>query len=419
VSTSPHPVTPLQVFRAFLRLGLTSFGGPIAHLGYFQREFVQKRQWITQQSYADLIALAQSLPGPASSQVGFAIGLQTAGLPGALAAFLGFTTPSALLMLSFALLADPSTLAHPIVATLLHGLSLVAVAVVAQAVWTMRQSLAPDPLRSLIAVLSTLLTLAFPAPWTTLLLLALAAVAGLALFRNQPQPVQSTPLSQNTLKTGREDQNCRSSQLHPGTKIAAACAAALFFLLLSIPTGPSPTALSLFSAFYRTGALVIGGGHVVLPLLESTVVTPGWLPQSSFLAGYGAAQALPGPLFSLSGYLGACIGLTHHISPIFAGLVALLALFAPGLLAILAIHPFWNLLRGNPRLRSALTGINAAVVGLLLAALLHPLATSTLHHPADFAIALAAFAALHFAKLPPWQAVLLTLLATLALSPRP
>ena len=387
---APHPL--LEVFFAFLRLGCTSCGGPIAHLGYYQKEFVARRRWCSQETLAELIALAQSLPGPASSQVAFALGILRGGLPGGLAAFAGFTLPSALLMLGFA--ATHAALSGPVALALLHGLSLVAVAVVAQAVLTMQRSLAPDLERILIAAAAAFLLLLFPGQFSTLGVLAAAAAMGLIFFRNHPQASAEVLTIQLSKSIGLT-------------------AGILFVLLLAaslIPTfGLSP--LSLAAAFYRSGALVFGGGHVVLPLLESTVVAPGWLPQSTFLAGYGAAQALPGPVFALAAYLGSAI--RPSPSPLFYGTIALLALFLPGLLAVTAVLPYWSRLRANPLVRAALRAVNASVVGILLAALIQPLCTATLHTPIDIALALAALGLLVLAKAPAWLVV--PLIATVAL----
>ncbi len=382
----------LEVFLVFLRLGCTSFGGPIAHLGYYQKEFITRRRWCSQETLAELIALAQSLPGPASSQVAFALGILRAGLPGGLAAFAGFTLPSALLMFAFA--ATHAALNGTLALALLHGLALVAVAVVAQAVLSMQRSLAPDLKRILIAAVAAAILLKFPGPFTTLAVIALAATIGQLLFRNHPHAnAEILPI-----------QIPRSIGLAAGI---------LFSLLLAASLVPVSglSAATLAAAFYRSGALVFGGGHVVLPLLESTVVAPGWLPQSTFLAGYGAAQALPGPVFALAAYLGSAIRPSPN--PLLYGTIALLALFLPGLLAVTAVLPWWSRLRANPLIRAALHAVNASVVGILLAALIQPLCMATLHSPADVALALAALALLVFAKAPAWLVV--PLIAAIAL----
>jgi chromate transporter len=374
----------LEVLLVFLRLGCTSFGGPIAHLGYFQRELVGRRRWCDEETLAQLIALAQSLPGPSSSQVGFALGMIRAGWKGGLAAWTGFTLPSAMLMLAFAY-------GHALLGAgggLLHGLQLVAVAVVAQAVMTMQRSLAPDRLRGCIAVLSVGVTLFVPAHVSTLLAIAGGAAAGLWLF-------------------GRESPAVGRQFLLSLPKAAGLTAAAVFLALLAVPPllqrSLSGGALPVFNAFYRSGALVFGGGHVVLPLLESAVVRPGWVSQPVFLAGYGAVQAMPGPLFSFGVYLGAVVHPTP--SPLAYGLLGLFALFLPGLLAMTAVLPFWGEIRGNRFAAAALKGVNASVVGVLIAALYRPLWTSTVESALDFWMALAAFALLTLWKTPAWAVV--------------
>jgi chromate transporter len=378
-----------EIFLVFLRLGCTSFGGPIAHLGYFQRELVDNRAWCTKETYAEIIALAQSLPGPASSQTGFALGLLRGGLPGGVAAWLGFTLPSAALMFVFAF--GHNFFTGTVALRALHGLELVAVAIVAQAVVSMQRSLAPNPTRILIAIAAAALTLFLPTPFATLIAIATGLLAGLLLCRtpdpSQPLDAPPSPISRRT----------------------GLLAATLFFLLLLASELPARTAAAnlptLAAAFYRSGALVFGGGHVVLPLLETAVVSPGWLPQPTFLAGYGAAQAVPGPLFTFAAYLGASIGIPTHHAALYS-LAALIGIFLPGLLLITAILPFWSILRTRPALRSALRGINASVVGVLFAALIRPLATTALHSPADILFALATLALLLFTKAPTWALVL-------------
>ena len=387
---SPSPLEErgsiTEVFLVFLRLGCTSFGGPVAHLGYFQKEIVERRRWCSETRLAELIALAQSLPGPASSQVGFALGVLRAGWLGGLAAWVGFTLPSALLMLAFAY--GHSFLAGGTGGWLIHGLQLVAVAVVAQAVLAMKRALAPDRLRMTFAVAATGVTLFAPAHFATLIAIATGAVAGLLFCRS-------------------EDDGPSESIVLPWPKAAAATAAILFVVLLVLPPliahHVSVPGIAIFSAFYRSGALVFGGGHVVLPLLEDAVVRPGWVSQQAFLAGYGAAQALPGPLFSFAAYLGASVGPDSR--PLLYGLVGLIGIFMPGLLAMAAVLPFWNALRGNVPIRAALKGINASVVGVLIAALFHPLWTSTVHTAGDFWIVLLAFTLLTFWKVQPWKVV--------------
>jgi chromate transporter len=395
---SRHPA--LEVLTTFLRLGCTSFGGPIAHLGYFQRELIDRRHWTTPDAYAEVVALAQTLPGPASSQVGFALGLLRSGWLGGLAAFTAFTLPSAVLMTALAL--GSAHLTSPLALAILHALQLVAVAVVAQAILAMQRTLAPDLPRLALAAATTALVLLLPTPYTTLLAVLLGAVLGILFLHPKPLAADAPVL---TLP--------RYTTLAAATLFTLLLALALFGLHTS-----APTPLAVFSAFYRTGALVFGGGHVVLPLLESAVVAPHWVSQPTFLSGYGAAQALPGPLFSFAAFLGAATqtatsATTNSAHPIANALIATLGIFAPGLLAMAAILPLWTSLRQLPHLRSALTGVNAAVVGLLLAALIRPLATSTLRHPADSLFAVAAFLALTRFKAPSWTIVLAAVLLAL------
>ncbi len=370
----------------FLRLGCTSFGGPIAHLGYFQKEIVERKRWCSRGTLAEIIALAQSLPGPASSQVGFALGIVRAGWLGGLAAWVGFTLPSAVLMLAFAY--GHSFLVGDVGNGILHGLQLVAVAVVAQAVLTMRQSLAPDRLRVAFAIIATGVTLFAPPQSATLIAIGGGATAGL-LFCRSEEHENNEPVGLKLTKAG------------------GVGAAAIFLLLLALPPliahNLVAPGLAVFSAFYRSGALVFGGGHVVLPLLEGAVVAPGWVTQQSFLAGYGAAQAVPGPLFSFGVYLGAAVRPTP--SPFLDGLLGLVGIFTPGLLAMAAVLPFWSALRRNRSIQAALRGINASVVGVLIAALFQPLWTTTIHSASDFWIALVAFSLLTLGKVQPWIVV--------------
>ena len=378
--------SPGSVFLTFLRLGCTSFGGPIAHLGYFRNEFVLRRKWLDEPTYADIVGLCQFLPGPASSQVGFSIGLLEAGPLGALAAWLAFTLPSALLMFAFAF--GHSLFAGRVGSGVLHGLELVAVAVIAQAVVGMIGTLAPDRKRGTIAVLAAVIVLLYTRAWIQLAAIALGAILGLVLCRDTKT---QTP-----------------QKLHVSIpRPAAVMSLVVVVLLLIVPPiwlalKPNQS-VALFQAFYRTGALVFGGGHVVLPLLQSATVSTGWVSNDDFLAGYGAAQALPGPLFTFSAYLGAVVHPEPHGAP--GAIIALLAIFLPGLLLIVGILPFWNHLRSSTQTRALFAGVNASVVGILLAALYQPVWTTTVHKPADFAIALAAFLALAVWKAPPWCVV--------------
>jgi chromate transporter len=379
----------LEVLWVSTRLGLTSFGGPIAHLGYFHQEYVKRKQWIDEQSYADLVALCQFLPGPASSQVGIAIGIARARLLGGVAAWLGFTLPSALALIVFGL--GIGAFADAAAAGWLHGLKIVAVAVVAQAVWGMARSLAPDRERASLAILATIITLAWSSAVGQLLSIAIAGIAGLVFFRGTASSTVSHLRFPVTKKTG----------------IASWI---IFFALLTLlplfrQLAPSH-ALELFDSFFRVGSLVFGGGHVVLPLLQGEVVEPGWVTNEQFVAGYGAAQAVPGPLFTFSAYLGTVMGPEPNGWP--GALLALVAIFLPSFLLVTGALPFWDLLRSMPVFQSALKGINAAVVGLLLAALYTPVWTSAIYSPADFGLGLIAFALLMFWKFPPWLVVVLT-----------
>ncbi len=384
--------TAAEVFVTFLRLGLTSFGGQVAHLGYFRNALVERRRWIDEAGYGDLVALCQFLPGPASSQVGFALGLMRAGPLGGLAAWLGFTLPSALLMLAFAygVAALDTRLGH----ATLHGLKLAAVAVVAQAVWGMARSLAPDRPRASIALGALALGVAPGGALGQIAAIALGALAGLALCRAGPPPAAGhlpLPLSR---------------------RVGALCLAA-FALLLALALLPEAGLPALAAAFYRSGALVFGGGHVVLPLLQASVVAPGWVDPSDFLAGYGATQAVPGPLFSLAAFLGAVAG-APPLGPAGAAL-GLVALFLTGLLLVAGALPFWDALRRHPRIAAAMRGANAAVVGILGLALYDPVWTSAVARPADFVVAAAGFLLLTLWRLPPVVVVALAALAGCAL----
>jgi chromate transporter len=375
---------PIEVVLAFLRLGCTSFGGPIAHLGYFRAEFVERREWLSESTYAEIVALAQSLPGPASSQVGFAIGVLRAGWLGGVAAWTGFTLPSAALMLAVAFGYSHSQ--GRTSAAILHGLQLVAVAVVAQAVVRMRSMLAPDEVRVWIALLGALIALVVPSAYATVLAIATGACSGLLLLRHAKEAAQDAP-----------------SFEPPISRRGAGVAATLFVVLLAASlflVASRRVTAAVLASLYSTGALVFGGGHVVLPLLNAAIVERGWLAQPSFLAGYGAAQAVPGPLFSIAAYIGASV--RPNAYPLLLGMGALIALFLPGLLLMSAVLPLWNALRRRPRIRSVLRGVNASVVGVLAAALYRPLWTATMHTITDFLIALAAFVLLVRFKMQPW-----------------
>lgn len=378
---------PWGVFLVFLRLGLTSFGGPVAHLGYFRDEIVIRRRWLSEQGYGDLVAMCQFLPGPASSQVGIALGLCRAGYAGAIAAWVGFTAPSAIAMI---LLAKGLTFyGETIPAAALHGLKVAAVAVVAQALWGMARNLCPDASRISLMVLVACFTVLVSSIYAQLLSMALAAVFGMLLFTS-------------TLPTSREPLPLTLP------RSAGAFWLSLFVLMLAgLPilaaAYPSHT-LSLLAAFFRVGSLVFGGGHVVLPLLQTEVVPTGWVANDVFLAGYGAVQAMPGPLFTFAAFLGASI--SEAPSGWSGGLLCLAAIFAPSFLLVMGALPFWESLRQNRRMQAALMGVNAAVVGLLLAAFYQPVWTSAILAPQDFALALMALLALMRWQLPPWLVVL-------------
>ena len=377
------------IFWVFLKLGLTSFGGPIAHLGYFRDEFVIRRQWLNDASYGDLVALCQFMPGPASSQVGFSLGvLRGNGLMGGVAAWLGFTMPSAIILFVFALSAAAFT--GPLAEGILHGLKLVAVAVVAQAIWGMARSLTPDGPRAGIALGAVMIVVFFGGSIGQMAAIALGALAGLWLCRGQQTPVLGH-LS------------------FPVTRRAGIAAFVLFAaLLLGTPVLVTLTGsqqLALFDSFYRSGALVFGGGHVVLPLLQAEMVAPGWVTHESFLAGYGMAQAVPGPLFTFAAYLGA--EATLAASVVSGAAIALIAVFLPGLLLVYGMLPFWDQFRTRPGAQYAMRGANAAVVGILGAALYDPVWTSAVFNARDFAVALAGFLLLTVWKMAPWLVVVL------------
>ena len=378
----------LEVLGVSTRLGLTSFGGPIAHLGYFRDEYVVRRRWIDEAHYADLVALCQFLPGPASSQVGMALGIIRAGLWGGVAAWLGFTLPSALALVIFAYGLQAMDVAD---AGWLHGLKVVAVAVVAQAVWGMARNLAADRARASVAILAALAVLASRTAATQVLVIVAGGLVGWMLL-----PAAGT----SATTTGR---------VPVGKAVGVAFLTLFFALLVGLPLAAHAFphhALSVFDSFYRAGSLVFGGGHVVLPLLQAEVVPPGWVTNEQFIAGYGAAQAVPGPLFTFAAYLGAVM--RQPPNGWLGGAWALAAVFFPSYLLVVGTLPFWELLRWRPSFQAALRGVNAAVVGLLLAALYDPVWTSAITGPADFGLALVAFGLLMFWRLPSWLVVLIT-----------
>ena len=379
----------LEVLWVALRLGLTSFGGPIAHLGYFREEYVVQRRWLDETSYADVVALCQFLPGPASSQVGIAVGYIRAGMAGGLAAWIGFTLPSALALVLFAYGVEELDV---IDTGWLHGLKLVAVAVVAQAVWGMGRSLALDRDRATIVIVAAVAALAWQSAIMQVMIILVSGFVGWKILK-----VDAVPSSKDSLST-----------FIP--KWMGIVALVVFFVILAgLPLArqlESSQTLAIFDSFFRSGSLVFGGGHVVLPLLQSEVVGPGWMTNAEFVAGYGATQAVPGPLFTFSAYLGAVI--SPGPQGIVGGGLALVAIFLPSFLLITGVLPFWDLLRRRDVFRRALNGVNAAVVGLLLAALYNPVWTSAVEGPEDFALAISALGLLIFWKTPPWMVVSLT-----------
>jgi len=387
-----HADEIVRLFFIFLKLGLTSFGGPVAHLGYFRQEFVVKRGWFNEQAYTDIVALCQFLPGPASSQVGMAIGLSRAGIAGALVSFLGFTLPSALALTMFAL--GLHDFGSQLGSGWVHGLKVVAVAVVAQALWGMGKTLAPDARRATIAVAAAVLVALLPSSFVQIAAILLAALCGMVLLKAPTVP-HDTALAM------------------PVSRLASMLSLILFVLLLGLlpvlaqRCGSYP--LQLLSGFYRAGALVFGGGHVVLPLLQAQVVPSGWVSNDVFLAGYGAAQAVPGPLFTFAAFLGAIAAPTPH--GWLGALIATLAIFLPGFLLIVAAAPWWQLLRRYDLVRRAMLGVNAAVLGLLLNAFYQPVWTSAIHSAADFCLGIAAFLLLVHWKWPPWLVVALSAVA--------
>ncbi|GAB7525066.1 chromate efflux transporter [Paraburkholderia sp. 2C] len=426
MDTSPLPSAPrarlraaLEVLAVFLRLGLTSFGGPIAHLGYFRREFVVRRHWLDEQRYSDLVGVCQFLPGPTSSQVGFSIGLLRAGWLGALAAWCGFTLPSVLLLLAFAGLA-PHLSGGP-GDGLVHGLKLVAVAVVAQAVWDMARRLCPDRRRAAIALCAMIVVGGVGAvrgsAYAQLIAILVGALLGFALCREAPSTSSATspPTSSASASPTSSASPDRSQSAQPvpeaGLRISRAAGSialllfcVLLFVLPAFSRAHDSQALKLFDAFYRSGALVFGGGHVVLPLLQQQTVATGWVASNDFLAGYGAAQAVPGPLFTFAAYLGWMTASAPNHG--MGALIATVAIFLPGMLLVLAALPWWQSLRARPAVAALLAGVNAAVVGLLAMALYSPVWTSAVHTPVDFAVA-----ALGFVLLVRWNAPPLAIVA--------
>ena len=388
----------LEVLLVALKLGVTSFGGPVAHLGYFRDEYVTRRRWLDEGSYADLVALSQLLPGPASSQVGIAVGMTRAGIGGGLAAWLGFTLPSAAALILFGY--GVATFEHLVAAGWLRGLKVVATAVVAYALYGMAHNLAPDRRRATIAALAAIGMLFWRTPLAQVLVIALAGGAGWLLLREQ-------------VRAPRDPSRTGAASV----RRTVICLALFLILLVGLPVArqfTDNTWLEMFDGFYRSGALVFGGGHVVLPLLEAEVVPAGWVTGDRFIAGYGAAQAVPGPLFTFSAYLGTVM--EGAAGGWRGGSFALGAIYLPSFLLVIGILPLWDRLRSVGRFRAAIAGVNAAVVGLLLAALYDPVWITAIHAPGDVALALAAFGMLAWWKLPPWLVVLIGAAAGAALT---
>ena len=383
----------LEVFFIFLRLGLTSLGGPVAHLGYFREEFVQRRKWFQDKTYADIVALCQFMPGPASSQVGLAIGLTRAGYPGALGAWLGFTLPSAIILVLFAYGID--ALGDTSGSDWLRGLKIVAVVVVAQAVWVMANSLCPDKPRKTLAVLAAAVVLLLPGVLGQLGAIAAGAMFGLLFL------------------TGKKNEATEDLKVPVG-KIAGGLSLLLFFVFLAglpiLAAQSDIKSLDYFDSFYRSGSLVFGGGHVVLPLLNSETVGAGLVESNDFLAGYGAAQAVPGPLFTFAAFLGSAM--VEQPTGWFGAIICLVAIFLPSVFLVIGLLPFWNILRKQPKMQAVLGGVNAAVVGLLLAALYNPVWVTGIKDQIGLVIALAIFAALIVWKIPVWMVVILAALGT-------
>lgn len=372
----------LEILIVSTRLGLTSFGGPTAHLGYFHEEYVRRRKWMDEKSYADLVALSQFLPGPASSQVGIGIGVMRGGVLGGIVSFIGFTLPSVLLLILFALFLIEFDVAN---AGWIHGLKIVAVAVVLHAIIGMAKSLTPDLNRKALALLALIITLLWPAAFTQVGVIVIAGVIGFLIYKNHNKD------------------EVLSTRFPISKRFSAACLILFFGLLVMLPVIRETTGsywIAMFDSFYRSGALVFGGGHVVLPLLEQEFVPTGWLSEAEFLAGYGATQAVNGPLFTFAAYIGAVM------NGWLGGLIATIAIFLPAFLLILGALPYWDQLRNNPNIKGAVMGVNAAVVGILISALYHPIWTSSILTPIDFALGAILFSMLTYWKLPPWIVVL-------------
>ena len=397
-STTSRLKNLLAIFAVALRLGLTSFGGPIAHIGFFRHEYVENRRWLSERRFSDLVALCHFLPGPTSSQVGIAVGITRGGLLGGLLAWIGFTLPSAAVLIAFGFgIAEFDTLLED---DWLKGLKIAAVAVVAQALWGMGTSLAPDKARASVAVAAAIAILLSPIIFSIVAVIVVAGAFGWWRFQHYVDETDSDTAAYSIWKP-----------------LAVGCAILFALILVGLPLLRQIVdvdILNIFDGFFRSGSLVFGGGHVVLPTLESEVVENGWVTTEQFIAGYGASQAIPGPLFTFSAYLGTVM----DVGPggISGALIALIAIFLPSFLLVIAILPFWHRLNQVRKFRAALVGINAAVVGILAAALFDPVWSSSIKEPADFALAAAAFGLLIFWKFPSWAVVILCAIAGVALS---
>ncbi|SFB02498.1 MULTISPECIES: chromate transporter [unclassified Bacillus (in: firmicutes)] len=382
INTEKSKGSLLEILMVSTKLGLTSFGGPIAHLGYFHEEYIRRRKWMDEKSYAELVALCQFLPGPASSQVGIGIGVMRAGVLGGIVSFLGFTLPSVVALMIFALILQGYEVVD---AGWIHGLKVVAVAIVAHAILGMAQKLTPDLKRKVIALVALVGTLLWQSAYTQVIIILFSAIIGYLIYKEQSE---------------KED---TSIHFPISRRFGVICLMLFFALLLLLPVLRETTSLhwiALFDSFYRSGSLVFGGGHVVLPLLEREFVPTGWLSEEAFLAGYGATQAVPGPLFTFAAYLGTVM------KGWLGGIIATVAIFLPAFLLILGTLPFWDKLRSNPKINGALMGVNAAVVGILISAFYQPIWTSSILGPIDFAFAAILFSMLVYWKLPPWVIVL-------------
>lgn len=394
--TSRSAGSPLEVLLVFGKLGVSCFGGPIAHIGYFRNEFVERRKWLDEAVFSDIVALCQFLPGPASSQVGIILGVLRAGLPGGITAWLGFTLPSALALIAFAYgIGSLGDLSH---VAWLHGLKIVAVAVVAQAVWRMAQNLCPDRERVSLAVAATLVTLAIPSVAGQIGAIVAGGVIGWRLLPST-HDAKTIPLA---IPTGRRT-----------AIVSISLFATLLFGLPLLASATSDPTIEVISSFYRAGSLVFGGGHVVLPLLQQAVVPRGWISNDAFLAGYGAAQAIPGPLFTFAAYLGSAMQFASN--GWIGGLICLTAIYLPSFLLLLGALPFWDALRHRMAVQSALKGVNATVVGILLGALYTPVWTNAIFTPADFGLGILAFLLLVFWQTPPWLVVVIGALGMTAI----